>query len=496
MNKTIFLVPDTNFFVQCKEPRELDWFEYAMFDHVELLITRPVQAELDNQKGKGSGRLANRARKASSLIRDLLVSDDDCLIVREHSPKVTIRIRQDLQPDKALKSVLDYGERDDQLVGVTSSLKKDVRGGDVALLTHDTGPMASAKMVGLSFKVIPDTWLIPPEQDESEKRTNALIAELNKYKNNEPKFKLTYQSEGTKVSSVECKFDYYEPLTNEEVSDFIEILRGAFPQGVDFGSRDPIDRPASNSHPFLNSIFDERELFTPASDESIKSYMELLYPEWLEKCKSIFSNIHNSLNHSTKLPEVAVGVENIGSRPATDALITFTAKGGFSIIPSEAYQDHIQEKAINLSIPDAPKAPNGTWKRTSKLHALQGFHELSGLGSFGRNNSDYWNIPVLSGLKDQRDQNGFYWKPERPSIPVKTVMLECQQWRHQIDEELFEFVLCAELKQGQVSGVLELRIDSANLTETFDQRVNIKITVNPISPVAYSQNLVQELLNR
>lgn len=244
MSKTIFLVPDTNFFVQCKEPREMDWIEYSTFDHVELLITRPVQAELDNQKGKGSGRLANRARKASSLIRELLLSDDDFLMVREHSPKITIRIRQDLLPDEALKSVLDYGERDDQLVGVTSSLKQEVGDCDVALLTHDTGPMASAKMVGVSFKVIPDSWLIPPEQDESEKRANALLAELNKYKNSEPKFELTYQSEGAKVSNVECKLDYYEQLTTEEVDNLIGTLKEAFPQEVDFGSRESIDRPA------------------------------------------------------------------------------------------------------------------------------------------------------------------------------------------------------------------------------------------------------------
>jgi hypothetical protein len=496
VNKTIFLVPDTNFFVQCKEPREMDWIEYSKFDHVELLITRPVQAELDNQKGKGSGRLANRARKASSLIRELLLSDDDFLIVREHTPKVTIRIRQDLLPDEALKSVLDYGERDDQLVGVTSSLKQEVRDSDVALLTHDTGPMASAKMVGLPFKVIPDSWLIPPEQDESEKRTNALLAELNKYKNSEPKFKLTYQSEGSNVTSVECQLDYYEPLTNEEVNNLIWTLEQAFPQEFDFGSREPIDRPVSNNNPFLNSIFDEREKFTPATDESITSYTEQLYPGWLENCKSIFDNIHTSLNQSIKLPEITIGVENIGSRPAIDALTTFTAKGPFLIAPSEAYADQIQENAIDLSIPDAPKAPKGTWKKTNKFHGLHGLQDLAGLASLGRSNFDYGNIPVLSGLKSQRDQNAFYWKPERPSSPVKTVVLECQQWRHQIGEELFKFVLCAELKLGQARGVLELRIDSANMTETFDQRVNIKITVNPISPLAYSQNLVQELLNR
>jgi hypothetical protein len=474
----------------------MDWIEYSTFDHVELLITRPVQAELDNQKGKGSGRLANRARKASSLIRDLLLSNDDFLIVREHSPKVTIRIRQDLLPDEALKSVLDYGERDDQLVGVTSSLKQEVPDSHVALLTHDTGPMASAKMIGLSFKVIPDTWLIPPEQDESEKRTNALLAELNKYKNSEPKFKLTYQHGEADVTSVECKIDYYEPLTKEEVDILIETLKVAFPQEVDFGSRELIDRPTSNSNPFLNSIFDEREKFTPASDESITSYKERLYPDWLENCKSIFDNIHASLNRGIKLPEITVRVENIGSRPAIDALTTFTAKGPFYIVPSEAYEDHIQKNAIDLSIPDAPKPPKGTWKTTSKLHGLHGFQDLVGLASLGRSNFDYGNMPVLSGLKSQRDQNAFYWKPERPSNPVKTVVLECQQWRHQIGEELFNFVLCAELKLGQVRGVLELRIDSANMTETFDQRVNIKITVNPISPLAYSQNLVQELLNR
>ena len=152
--KKLFLFPDTNVFVQCKPLDQVDWSSYAQWDSVDLYLTRPVQSEVDTHKGKGSGRLAKRARTMSSSIRALLESETGFLPIRDSKPTVRLYLKHELKKDDSLAGELDYGERDDQLVGIASGFLKSNPGTDVRLLTHDTGPMASAKLVGLAYDAV------------------------------------------------------------------------------------------------------------------------------------------------------------------------------------------------------------------------------------------------------------------------------------------------------------------------------------------------------
>jgi predicted ribonuclease YlaK len=50
--------------------KELEWDRFGA-PEIEVVITRPVQAELDEQK-KAPGRVGRRAREANTLLRALL----------------------------------------------------------------------------------------------------------------------------------------------------------------------------------------------------------------------------------------------------------------------------------------------------------------------------------------------------------------------------------------------------------------------------------------
>lgn len=182
MNAKVYLFPDTNVFIQCKPLHELNWSEWKEFDEVNLIVSRPVQAEIDRQKGGGNTRLSKRARKTSSMFRDILLSEEKYLEVRTSKPTVRLYLKQDIKPDESLSDQLIYGERDDQLVGITSSFAKLHSENQVFLLTHDTGPMTSADMVGVKFIPIPDEWLMAPETNESDKQITKLQAEVNRLK--------------------------------------------------------------------------------------------------------------------------------------------------------------------------------------------------------------------------------------------------------------------------------------------------------------------------
>ncbi|KAB0482816.1 PIN domain-containing protein [Pseudomonas reinekei] len=492
MKKTMYLIPDTNFFVQCKEPRELDWSAYLDFDEVELLITRPVQVELDNQKGKGSGRVAKRARKASTLIRDLLISESNYIEVRSKEPRVLIRIRQDLKPDTLLSDELCYEERDDQLVGVTSTLMKVNPADHIALLTHDTGPMASSKLVGVPFKVIPDDWLLLPETDELDKRTNALITELNKYKNAEPKFQISFIYDRSETASIDCEVECYKKLSSTDIDELLTTLKLVYPEETDFGDSKKTQPPPEDIHSSIFSGFNSKDVFTSASEDEVIAYQGTAYPNWLKECSVFFEKLHSQLNFRTNWPEVCIAAQNIGSRPAIDALTTFSTKGPLLIYPTDSYESLMKDLDDQVQLPTVPKAPQGYWKKINMFTALGDLRDLMPRGIYGKEYSGA-NLANLSRLSASRDQNQFYWKPERPSGPQSVIALECQQWRHQVEKENFKFFIRTDTGATEYQGALELRIDSANLTESVEKRININVRVKVAETMEVARQLISQL---
>ncbi len=102
----LYFFPDTNFFIQCRPFGELDWGRWSDFDEVHLIVTRPVQSEIDQHKYRGSDRLAKRARLASSLLRDIVKSSDGHRIVHASRPLVKLLLGLDLKPDGELRETL------------------------------------------------------------------------------------------------------------------------------------------------------------------------------------------------------------------------------------------------------------------------------------------------------------------------------------------------------------------------------------------------------
>ena len=47
---TLYVFPDTNLFIQCRPLNELDWSLWPDSSEIHLVVTRPVQREIDGQK--------------------------------------------------------------------------------------------------------------------------------------------------------------------------------------------------------------------------------------------------------------------------------------------------------------------------------------------------------------------------------------------------------------------------------------------------------------
>jgi hypothetical protein len=104
-------------------------------------------------------------------------------------------------------------------------------------------------------------------------------------------------------------------------------------------------------------------------------------------------------------------------------------------------------------------------------------------------------IPSHSFLPPRgRDQNGFYWKPIRPSGAVSEFSFECQQWRHGVQAERFSGQIVFDLNQAEISGALECEIHAENLTNVATLLIPVRITTRRANVADAATNHVDTLI--
>ncbi len=497
VNNKLYCFPDTNLFIQCKTLDVLDWSVLGDFDAIDLIVTRPVQKEIDAHKGKGNARVASRSRAAASVLREVLASELGYKEIRAHSPCVRLYVQLELKQDAALSDVLNYDEADDQLVGVVSGFLKANTNHLVRLVTDDVGPIASAKTVGVPFTSISDTWLLPPEVDTTSKELKRLTQELERYKKAEPEFSLRWLQHGAPVERIDVTVPCYEPLSFHEVAELMQKIHLRFPMVKNFDDAESQQREElpSETEKFW---FDEsrrsafffrehlgHEVYVPATEKEISDY-KTAYAKWLQECEELLKNLHFHLAVNTAWPRVVVEIQNAGTKSANEALVTIVARGDFSIQPlKRASADDEVIKSPRLC--PAPKAPKGEW-RNKFAHLVHAFATPS---AFNMSPSSF----VVPRMPKAPEADKFYYKEFRPASPVKQYSLECSLWRHQSDAELFELTLRPKLTPAEISGVVEINVLATNLSSAFTQRLPVKVNVQQGDLLERANVLVSDLIH-
>jgi hypothetical protein len=497
MAKVVYLFPDTNVFVQCRPLEQLDWSAWRAFDEVHLIVSRPVQSEIDERKNKGGERVARRARKASSLLRDIIIGGLDHLPVRPADPAVKLFMRTALRPSPDLAS-LDYSRRDDELVGTVYGFVQQNPGVDARVLTHDTGPMASAHMIGVGIAPVPDDWLLPPEPSEADRKIRALESEVARLKETEPKFTIaSIDADGHVLDELGFEITHYEPLSPAELAALIERLRERFPLATDFGQRERTERAARGTMGFMGL----KEVFTPATEKEIEKYREK-HTQWLKQCEARLRDLHQALQTRDGPPVFVFVASNDGTRPGNDALVTFRAMGRFGIMPppyrprkdDDEVADEQAEQAAALPTP--PAAPRGSWasvlaSQWGEFDALRGVRPGFGL-AIAQPIVPEFPTRYLSPSRP-RDPNEFYYKSERPSVPGEEFSLECQQWRHGIKPERFVGQIHFDQDEGEISGAIECRIHAENLSQSAAKLVPVHIRVRRVKVLHIAEAMITRI---
>ena len=509
-NSIVSYFVDTNLFLQCRPLEQLDWKRWDDFEEVRLIVSSPVLREVDYRKNKGNDRAANRARATSAMFRNMLTEGQE--VVRTGSPRVVLSIEPQHTYSPELEQRLNYQERDDQLVGTLYEFSRCHEGADVRLLTHDTTPLFTAQGLGLTGDIIPENWLLLPESTETERELLSLRSEVARLKKTEPSFSIRcVDQSNSELEHYHASFTWFEPLTDDQVGELMQRLKAHFPLETDFGSREPAERAPKQKPGSTVLIGITREVFTPATDEAIEEYREEAYPEWLDRCEQILRNHHYTLQHRASLLEFSFLAENVGTRPATDAVITIEAQGHFQIQPPSGDDEDEEESGDNGGVTNLiaeellrpPVAPSGQWKRTTvgypagdALRAMDAFRRsLYGYPNVvpGTVRIDPWQPPVLARPRSH-DPNAFYYKPSRPSSPRSSFSLSCNQWRHDDGEEPFDGTIHVPFDQDGAKGALLFRIQASNLSKSASKLIPVRIEIAHVSAFESALAMVEKLL--
>jgi hypothetical protein len=400
--------------------------------------------------------------------------------------RLVLRIQD--RPSKTLADQLNYDERDDQLVGIAAAFREANPSADIRVITHDIGPRASSKAVGVPCEQVPENWLLAPESDESEKRVKAIQAELDRFKASEPSISLELDGASKGAKDVTGEYVVFPALSEDEIGAAMRALRVRFPACSDFASQEPKKTASGGSaksglFDIANFTFEPGRVFTPSNKVEIAQYKDEDYPGWVRNCEKVLRSLHSRMQIQMPRTSLTIRLSNSGSRPAENALVTFVARGTFRIQPP-ARDDEDAPPRPAFERPPSP--PTGRW--SSPLD------NLWGTVASARVVPSMFDTHSLGDVRRLRDEEAFYWRPSRPSLPVVEFSLECVRWRHQIDPHRFEVELCVLARDdAEAKGVVEVQVHAANLTSAFTQQVPIRITVRKGNTYEEAGRLIEEL---
>lgn len=502
LKHSISLVVDTNLFLECRPLPQIPWDELGA-EKVELLVTRPVQTELDRHKKDARGRTFKKALAAAQLLRELATSVDDHLIIQEGNPRVILSVMKASRIKPELAPSLDPEFNDDAIILRLLEYREDHPTEDVRLLTHDTGPMTTAKSLGISFNAIPNAWLLSEQDDPNAKSIKKLQDELQRLRDQEPSliFKVLDAS-GEEIKRLDLEFDCYEELTASQISELVDELKSYCAPVDDYGSAETVPQPKTFGLGYRVTVTE----FKPASEQEIEKYRSESYPKWVHACHDLFSTLHTRLKSRTPWPEITFEIQNVGTRPAERCLVAFNALGSIVIMPPDSEDGDAgggaKSKIANMiALPNPPTSPRGEWlRKTTSLTASQRIAAMT-TGAFAdpfaaltRQSSHLANIDLMR-MPEPRDPDAFYWKDGRPNAPDVSCQLTCENWRHGIDPEEFDLRVLA-VSAVSSSGAIKCEIHASNLSDPA--QIMLPITVKWIqkSTYDYSRALLGDFKER
>lgn len=443
---TAIFAPDTNFFLQCKPPDQLNWSLVTQDTSVVLVVVKEVRRELDRHKSGGNERRAKRARRIASQLRNLTVEHrEEWVLTPEGAPiRVALARAASLDPNRSKPAVLDLIFADERIVEEALAASLAQFGGKLTLLSHDMVPLESAQEVGLSAMSIPDEWLLDPEPNEQVDELRRLKGRVTALEGLAPNLSIGLEDG---LDRIETVLDYFPPLSTAFVSSAMAAIRGRHSShGPQLG-----DPRTSVAAAYAN--------MTMAASASQWGRYSSEYAKWLEKVEERLGRFHHFLNYKAAGHRIVWRITNTGASGAERVVVDMDALGDFYFENPEA-----ERAALVKPFSWPPEPP-----QSSLIEALRNplaFGNYSPL----KHPAFHFPTPVFN-----RDRHEFYWDYSPKKVPIHC-RGQCEDFRHGLQDETIGMVI--RMKQPSdrvVEAALRVLVSAGNLPQPMTRHVPVVI---------------------
>jgi hypothetical protein len=461
--KRAIYAPDTNFFIQCKHPNEIDWSLVNDANEVQLVVINEVHREIDSLKSGGNGRLAKRARTISSQLRGLVVSGEGATEVRRSGPAVYLRLAPRLDPFREKPNGFDPTSADERIAEEAKACSDGFFHGELVLLSHDGMPLRAAQLMGMQICAVPDEWLLPPEPSEQDRTIHKLNERVAALEQRAPSIELRLDDESQ--SSIAGKMLFYPPISEDFIASVIEALKSAF----------PIWRPSSGR---ATSALENIVLgFEPVPTEANMRKHEAEYAEWVQKLEDFVGRLPAIHNLAADAIKARLVLSNSGSTPAEHVVVDLTSLGAIRLEEPVDEDDKIEVPAL----PQPPKP-----RTTSLFGGMSDF----AAGPLFHDSLRGMRFPTT---RIARDRHEFYWNFDEPERSSEHCRGECEDFRHGLKDERIQLLLkWDEPKESAIAGAIRVMVSARNMPISMDKTIAVRLEVE----VGDSEELVKSIVQQ
>jgi hypothetical protein len=438
---TAWFAPDTNFFIQCKAPPELDWSAVTDAPTIVLLVVRTVVKEIDGHKQGGNQRRADRARATASIFGAMLDGGPGFEhVYRDSRPRVLMRFGPRLDPSRQKPEDFDGDQADDRIVEQVLATGAKF-GHMVSLLTHDNGPRHTAGEFGVPCMKIPDAWLREPEQDPQAKRAAELERENRLLRMRLPEIVVMARQQESDVQVIRGGVDAEVAIPDS----FIERMCRAV------SARHPV-----KSHPDMG-VYGENEW---------GDYLDS-YDRWLIHLRERMTALAGLYNQTAPPVPFSLHFDNVGAATAESPKVEIAAEGPIRLVKAGA-----RAKLMDITgriFENPPKPPSGHYDPAARPFVRAAMPAIL--------------PPVTEPIPEQSDQ--FFWVYDEPGIRSSHCLGKCLELRHGVGGLLGRFLVAPSTGTSDaVVGALAITLSSPSLPTVFKTTIRVELT--------RSENGVQE----
>jgi hypothetical protein len=270
------------------------------------------------------------------------------------------------------------------------------------------------------------------------------------------------------VQNLEVDIPYYPELTETEITNIDDCVQQDFPMETNFPTEAPKKDRGNDFGQELFPRFSFQETYIVPSETEIKKYQCEKYPQWLQDVRAYFKDLAENLFIQNRTNFVIFCVNNFGSAAAENALIEFHALGDILLIwePDSEEMEEISEK---MKFPTPPVAPKGHWE-APLFNSLENYIRKQHKLDFKPSRT----TPIVPNF-EKRDKNAIYWKPRRPGQGTNYWCFECEELRHQIENECFFVGIDTSNNEKEIyEGAVKCVVSAKNLAKPVEHIVKIK----------------------